>query len=557
MGRRIQLTPEWLALAASVYFAGLCNSRFWGEILSGRDPLSLSTLTFATSTFVLLTSVHLLLLGPLAFRRTTKPMLTFLFAANAVAIHFMTTYSVYLDRSMMRNILQTDVGEASDLLSWAMVPPFVLYGALPALVVWWVELRIDALAAVLRRKAIMAGASIACAGACVAVFYGDYTSFFQNAREARYLITPGNYLVSMTQAILETGADSAGTRVAVGEDAVRGPLLRASAKPVLFVFVVGETARAASFSLNGYARDTNPQLRGEDVVTFTQVHSCGTATAESLPCMFSVFGRNEVDDRDRRRYESLLDVMRRGGFRVIWRDNNSGCKGLCEGFETDNLVQAAIPDLCQDGECFDEVLLTGLDDRLTGDSDLFLVLHQKGSHGPAYSRRYPEQFERFRPACHSADLGDCTQAEILNAYDNTILYTDHVLHRVIELLEGQAGRYDTAMLYVSDHGESTGEMGLYLHGLPYSLAPDLQKHVPMILWMSPTFAERFRVDRACLEAQSGDQYSHDNLFHSVTGLLDIRTEVYRLDRDLFVPSRDRWELMALTEGRPDQVHSPG
>jgi len=390
----------------------------------------------------------------------------------------------------------------------------------------------------------MAASAFACLVLCGSAFYGDYASFFGNHHEARYLVTPINYLTSLTRVVLESGDRSDQPRIPVGEDASRGPLLEASPKPVLFVLVVGEAARGASFSLNGYARETNPLLKNDDVVSFSHVMSCGTSTADVLPAMFTMFGREELAGRNARRYESLLAVMRRAGFRVVWRGNTASCKAVCDGFETEHFDCEAAPALGQDGECFDEVLLTGLDDLLSGTGDLFLVLHQMGSHGPAYFRRYPQQFERFRPACQSADLGDCSQEEIQNAYDNSILYTDFLLDRVIAMLRERSSDYDTAMLYVSDHGESTGEGGMYLHGLPYALAPDVQTHIPMILWMSSPFAERFRIDRERLQARAADAYSHDNLFHSVIGLLDVRTAVYRPERDLFVPSRDERALTA-------------
>ncbi|HEU5162114.1 MAG TPA: sulfatase-like hydrolase/transferase, partial [Thermoanaerobaculia bacterium] len=295
--------------------------------------------------------------------------------------------------------------------------------------------------------------------------------------------------------------------------------------PVLFVIVVGEKARAAEFWLDGYNRETNPDLRQDKVINFPHVDACATSTADSLPCMFSSFAKSDFDAEKGRRYESLLDVVQHAGMRVIWRDNNSGCKHVCDGVVTQLLDKEQIAGVCQGGECFDEVLLEGWDELAAGDDNLLVVLHQKGSHGPAYYKRYPKEFERFTPACKSEDFDQCTQEEIRNAYDNSILYTDHVLGQVIARLAASRDR-DTAMLYVSDHGESLGENGLYLHGLPMAIAPDTQKHVPMVLWMSPGFASRFEIDAEELTARASRPYSHDNLFHSVLGILDIRTRVY-------------------------------
>jgi lipid A ethanolaminephosphotransferase len=189
---------------------------------------------------------------------------------------------------------------------------------------------------------------------------------------------------------------------------------------------------------------------------------------------------------------------------------------------------------CAGGDCLDLALLETGRRLLEGrDGNLFLVLHQRGQHGPAYFRRYPAEFEKFTPVCRSEDLHDCGVEEVRNAYDNAMLYTDHVLVETIEWLKSVSDRYDTALLYVSDHGESLGENGLFLHGLPYRIAPDVQKHVPMVAWISPGFAASFGMDLAALAAGAGERYSHDNLFHSILGLLEIETSVYERRLDLF------------------------
>jgi lipid A ethanolaminephosphotransferase len=162
-----------------------------------------------------------------------------------------------------------------------------------------------------------------------------------------------------------------------------------------------------------------------------------------------------------------------------------------------------------------------------------VVLHMKGSHGPAYYRRYPAQFEAFTPACNTGELADCERQAVVNAYDNTIRYTDHVLAQVIRLLRHNAERFDTGLLYVSDHGESLGENGLYLHGLPYAIAPTEQTHVPMLLWLSSGMRQHFGLDDRCLRANANKPHSHDHLFHSIVGLLDVQTSAYNADKDLF------------------------
>ena len=165
--------------------------------------------------------------------------------------------------------------------------------------------------------------------------------------------------------------------------------------------------------------------------------------------------------------------------------------------------------------------------------DSVLVLHTMGSHGPTYHLRYPEAFRRFTPDCQTAELGDCTDAEIVNAYDNSILFTDHVLSTVIDKLKARSSKFETGMIYMSDHGESLGEHGLYLHGTPYILAPEFQTHIPFIVWMDAAFANSMKMDRACLNQKAAQDYSHDNMFHSVLDMMNIQTNVYNPALDVF------------------------
>ena len=137
------------------------------------------------------------------------------------------------------------------------------------------------------------------------------------------------------------------------------------------------------------------------------------------------------------------------------------------------------------------------------------------------------------PECATNQVQDCPREQIINAYDNSILYTDYFLSQVIHFLQKNSSQYNTVLLYMSDHGESLGENGIYLHGLPYKIAPDTQIHIPFIMWLSPEFASNFNIDTACLKQHSNEAYSHDNLFHSVLGMLDIQTGEYDAELDIF------------------------
>jgi lipid A ethanolaminephosphotransferase len=193
---------------------------------------------------------------------------------------------------------------------------------------------------------------------------------------------------------------------------------------------------------------------------------------------------------------------------------------------------------CVADECYDERLLERLPDMIReAKDDMVIVLHQKGSHGPAYYKRYPAAFQRFTPVCETIEMDKCSSEAIVAAYDNTILYTDHFLNQTIELLKASAASesINTAMLYFSDHGESLGEHNMYLHGAPYMFAPAEQREVPFMMWLSDGYKSRYRIDQACLVSRAGQSYSHDNIFHSVLGMLSIKTSVYRPTLDLFAP----------------------
>jgi lipid A ethanolaminephosphotransferase len=535
---RPKLTIEWLVLIGVGFMLLAGNGSFWRAALAGRDFSQLSAWGFAAALFAIFAGAYCVFMLLLSTRWTVRPLLALLLVVTALASWYMERYSVYIDRAMVRNVLQTDMREAGDLLTWRLLPHVLLYGVLPAALVFWPRLeKTGLLRSFTRRLAWLLGSA---AIACLALWlvFADFASLMRNQSALRHLMTPGNAVVALTSEAWSHGKRSGGPKIAVGEDARLLPAWGQRTRPVLFVLVIGETARAQNFSLNGYARQTNPLLETLDVLNFSNAKACGTSTAVSLPCMFSPFGRANYDESKILTHESVLNVIQRAGFKVLWRDNQSGCKGVCDGVPSEQTDRAGIDSICAEGQCFDEALVHGME-GIARDAagNLFVVMHQMGSHGPAYFKRYPAAFKQFSPACENEDLRHCTVAEIVNAYDNSLLYTDYFLSKVIGFLKSAEPRYDTAMIYISDHGESLGDNGLYLHGVPYAIAPDVQTKVPFLAWLSPQFANGFHIDTACLRARSAEALSHDNLFHSLLGVLDIATKAYDARLDLFAPCR--------------------
>ena len=523
----IAATVEQVLLAASLFFVLAANRPFFAAALHGHEANTPATWGFVVAVAALLGAAHFLLMALVANRWTLKPVLAVLIVATALATYFMARYNVYLDDTMMRNVLRTDVGEARELLAPMLVPYLLLYAVLPLLLLWRVRLvNRPALRAMLVRLGAMLLALVVCVVALLVVFQ-PFASLMRNHHEVRYLITPGNIVFSLGSVLASETRSAAKPRQAIGLDAKPGPSWATRRKPMLLVLVIGETARAANWGLSGYARQTTPQLATLPVINFSDVTSCGTNTEVSLPCMFAPVGRRDYDESRIRGSEGLLHVLARAGVAVHWRDNQSGCKGVCDGLSNDSVQGLNAPGLCSEGRCLDEGLLQGIDRRLAqAQGTQLLVLHQLGNHGPAYHRRYPASFARFTPACENEDLQHCTREEIVNAYDNALLYTDHVLAQLIAQLQAHAGSVDSALLYVSDHGESLGENRLFLHGMPYAIAPDVQTKVPMVLWASEGFAQTDGLDIACLRQRARASVSHDHLFHTLLGLLDVSTALY-------------------------------
>ncbi|MGQ5524709.1 phosphoethanolamine transferase [Chitinimonas sp. PSY-7] len=534
---RPSLSVEMLTALACFFFLTACNTLFWQAAMDGRDITSLASWGFACAVGISLGAIHLAILLLFMNRWTVKPLLGLLFVVTGFTTYYMQRYHVYLDTSMVRNVLRTDVKEARDLMTWSLLPHLLVYTGLPLLVLTRVTIKTRPWR---RTLLIRAGwilvALVIAVGAMLAVFQ-DFSSLMRNQKTVRHLITPGNYLVSLGRVLASDMKGASKPIQPIGTDAKLAASWQQRSKPTVLVLVVGETARAMNWGLNGYSRQTTPELAKLDVINFPNVQSCGSNTEVSVPCMFSPFGRRNYDEDAIKQHESVLHVLNRAGHKVLWRDNQSGCKGVCNGLETESTSNETDAALCQNGSCLDEIMLKGLQERITRESgNIVVVMHQLGNHGPAYYKRYPAAMRRFTPTCDTSDLGKCSVEAVRNSYDNALLYTDHFLAETIKLLAKQTS-HDAAMIYVSDHGESLGENGIFLHGLPYSIAPKEQTSVPMVMWTSPGYANSFGLDTQCMQTQRTSPLSHDNLFHTMLGMLDVNTNIYDRNYDFVAACR--------------------
>jgi len=539
-GRRRPARPtvsvEVLIVATSAFWLLALNRPFFDAALRGRSWTEPADWGLGASLVVALVAVHTLLLAAVGTRHTIKPVIGVLTLVGAFAMHYMQAYGVVIDPSMVRNALATDIAETRELLSWRLARDLLVFGVLP--VVLLVATRVEARSwrSSIKVRLVLVVVTLAALVGALLWQFQPLSAMVRNHKETRYLVTPANAVWSLASVLALDARQVTKAREPIGQDAAAGPGWAARERPRLVVLVVGETARAMSWGLNGYARQTTPELaRLPGLINFADVTSCGTSTEVSLPCMFAPVGRRDYDEARIRRSESLLHVAARAGVAVQWIDNQSGCKGVCEGLPNLTLGPSTAPGLCQDGRCGDEALLLGLDERLkalaSGRGTQFLVLHTLGNHGPSYYKRYPAAFERFTPACRNDDLGRCPREQIVNAYDNALLYTDHVLAALIGKLQAAPG-VDTALLYVSDHGESLGEKNLFLHGVPYAIAPREQTQVPMVMWWSEGFGRSVGLNADCMRARAQQPAAHDHLFHSLLALLDVKTSLYAPDFDL-------------------------
>jgi lipid A ethanolaminephosphotransferase len=485
-------------------------------------PLTLHNLPFLTSLalfFTLLTAVFFL---AISHGKWTRWILAIFLLIASQSAYYMDHFGVIIDTVMIDNIMQTNKSEFSSLITSTLVLRTVILGIIPA----WLILKYcpeprsfkNELKSRLRSILLCLLAIVV----LVIPFTADYTSFIREHKIVRFYSNPTYSVYSAIKYATQQSSMSVHSQplIKMAEDAKL--LDPSTSKKELIIMVVGETARADRFSLNGYHRNTNPELSKQDIISFSNVSSCGTSTGVSVPCMFSSLGRAKYDKEKALDQENALDVLAKNGIEVLWRDNNSDSKGVATRIKYEDFKTPTLNPNCK-GECRDVGMLSGLDEYIAKhkDKDMMIVLHQMGNHGPEYYRRYPKEFERFKPACQTGELRDCTQEEVDNAYDNAILYTDYFLSEVIKFLKKYDEQYEVAMLYVSDHGESLGEHGIYLHAAPYMIAPKEQTRVPVIAWTG----RNFDYSLGDIKPYKDVALSHDDLFCTLLVAYELESKM--------------------------------
>ncbi|WP_299569587.1 phosphoethanolamine--lipid A transferase [uncultured Shewanella sp.] len=529
-------------LLLAFYFTTIINLPIYKELNNILSQLDNVKIGFVISIpFFFLAALNFLF-NLFSWPWIAKPFFIILLITSSMVSYASYNYGTLFDYDMIVNIVETDSTEATSYLSYYSLIWTVLMGVIPALLVFKtplsqkfspIKLTFTKLASMLTSLAVIA--------LIASLYYKDYVSVGRNNSYLKKMIIPTQFVYSATGYIKDTyfSEPIPYRKIALDARQTSTAIQQAQNKPNLLVFVLGETARSQNYELNGYTRPTNQYTRDLDVISFQDVNSCGTATAVSVPCMFSSLTRENFDRATADSQDNLLDILKRANVSLLWKENDGGDKGVARNITQVTVDRSHQDEMCNKKTCYDMALLENFYKDIEGlDGNRMIVLHLIGSHGPTYFQRYPREKATFLPDCQRADIENCSVKEIVNTYDNTILYTDYVISRTIEKLKSFQDKYNTALVYVSDHGESLGENGLFLHGMPYSLAPNHQAKVPLIMWMSSGFKASKQINYNCLSQQSQSGiYSHDNIFHSILGIMDIETQEYEKPLDIFSSCR--------------------
>ena len=528
-----RLLPLKLSLTLLIPLTALFLSIFYNQaFLNAVFKLIDSTQTsehFKIAVFTALVLLFSLGLSIIASKYIFKPFVILLLLSSAILSYLMDNYGMIIDANMIKNIIETNLH--TELFNNELIKHIVLLGIIPSIILCLIDIQYHSFfkEIFIRFFNILLFALLF--STIIFIYYQDFSNINKKNRSLRYLINPSYPLYSLNKYLKQIPDAKPNTLTQIGRDAQQISNWKARGKKSIIVLVIGDSARAENFSLNGYEKNTNPLLSQQSIINFPNTYSCSTMTADALPCLFSDFGQKDYNFIEAQSYENLLDVLTHARITVLWRGNNTDCQGVCARVTTEIMNNTA--EYCQNNTCVDEILLKDLQQKFDNlSNDAVIVLQQKGSSAPYY-QRYNETFKKFTPDCQTNQITQCTREQLINSYDNSILYTEYFLNEVIILLQKNAEQYNTAMIYISNYGQSLGENNVYLYNLPYKIAPKEQTHVPFMLWLSPEYVSSFNIDTACLTQNSNEHYTHDNLFHSILGMLDIQTLEYDAELDIF------------------------
>jgi len=529
-------------IVVSLLFASIFNARIWYVYFQHNSVIDISSFFQAIFFLFFLFSIFLFVFSIFGFRWLHKLVLVVCLLISAPAMYFSVNYGTLYDFTMIQNVLGTDSQESQELMSNQLLLMIIGLGFIPSIIVLRLKVEYPSIFEASYKNVLTAFFAILIGLFSVFPFYNEFNSFVRsNNVILRYSLLPISPLRVLFKSVSPFLNKKPVEKILLDKnasitDANIGPFTR----PLALVVIIGETARDKSFRLQdeGLRSQEETLLNRHNLFYFSNFWSCGTSTLQSVPCMFSIFPRAEYDPIMNWKFENVAELIQRVGYSTSWTNNNSSCKDVCKNLESKPIIKKDAIQFVQDEQFYDEALVYDLAKRIRKkDQDQVIFLHQIGSHGPAYFRRSPDSYKILQPVCESIDFVNCERSEIRNAYNNTILYTKTVIGKAIEQLKEINNQYATLLIYVSDHGESTGEKGLYLHGTPYYIAPDEQTHIPAMFWMNEHYINDRGIDKSCLSAKLENRFSHDNFSHTLIGILDIKTSHYKKALDILASCR--------------------
>lgn len=501
-----EIKASYFALLFSFINLVLYHYPFFKFVFGNIDVKSLNGILLLISLIIaaILANAFFFYLVLFLLRKVGKWLMALFFIINAIAVYFVNTYGVIIDETMIGNVLNTNYEESSSFFSFGLVLYIILIGIIPSILLFRIKfVRVKPKKFLIHIfLTLIVLVFIAFANA------SNWLWIDKNSKTLGGLAMPWSYAVNISLFYKHKSEKNE------KEILLPNATIKNTEKSV-FVLVIGESARSENFSLYGYKKETNPLLSKIENVHHYNAQSCATYTTAGLKCILEHKDTGDL-------YEILPNYLFRNDVEVIWRSTNWGEPPVhVKNFDN----KEALRENCEGESCeFDEILLKGLTEQVLASKKdkILVVLHTSTSHGPTYFKKYPAQFEKFSPVCKSVELANCTQEELINAYDNTIVYTDYILATLIDDLKHLEG-YNSSMIFISDHGESLGENNLYMHGIPASIAPKEQLDIPFIVWLSDD-------SRKLKDSQ---EYSQHNIFHSVLDFLAVDSPIYDSNMSIF------------------------
>ena len=451
-------------------------------------------------------------------------LLAILSIINATAVYFIFTYSVIIDATTIENVFNTRYSEASGFFSLPLWLFIIAFGLLPAL--WCLLQPVDY--GKVKKLGVCCGSSLVIILAVASMNISQTLWISQHDTELGGLLQPWSYIVN-TGRVISFSQEEQAEEIKLPDGTI------ADNEKAVVVLVIGESSRKANFQLYGYQRNTNPLLSKQEGLKVYEATSCATYTTAGTKAILEPQDSGDL-------YELLPNYAFRTGVDVSWRSSNWGEPPIhIDEYLTNEELGEKYPDenIYNDG-----ILLKGLRERIESSpkNKVLIVLHTSTSHGPKYADKYPKEFEVCKPVAKNVEEGQKNVGLLINAYDNTILYTDFLVDSLINMLRSMTD-WNSAMIFISDHGESLGENKMFMHGLPMKLAPKVQYEIPFLVWTSDHFRDYKLVstEKDAPEGQLPAVLDQHYVFHSVLNLLSIQSPAYNKDYDIFIKdaSQDR------------------